>query len=229
MMPQRRRERPARRVRPLRRDARERRSAPIVGSIRVGYCLDMDTAQLDEALETLGAVLESRGERYDLVLIGGGALLLLGLIERPTRDLDIVSRVEGDRWVEGEPMPEGLAKAIVEVARALDLDDHWLNAGPTNLLRFGLPAGFADRVSVRRYQALTVRLAARVDQVAFKLYAAVDQGPRSKHFRDLQRLGPTEDELLSAARWCRTHDTSEPFRDMLVQALGSLGVESGDV
>lgn len=126
-------------------------------------------------------------------------------------------------------MPEGLARAVRDVARALDLDEHWLNAGPTDLLRFGLPAGFADRVSVRQYQALTVRLAARVDQVAFKLYAAVDQGPRSKHFSDLKRLAPSEEELVAAARWCRTHDTSEAFREMLLQALATLGVEGADV
>lgn len=189
----------------------------------------MDTARLHEALETLGAILESRGEAHDIIVIGGGALLLLGLIERPTQDLDIVSRVEGDRWVEGEPMPLGLAGAIVEVARALDLDDHWLNAGPTDLLRYGLPPGFGDRVVVQRYGGLVVRLAARVDQVAFKLYAAVDQGPRSKHFRDLRLLAPGREELETAARWCQTHDTSAPFRDMLLQALATLGIENPDV
>lgn len=189
----------------------------------------METADLHEALETLGAILASRGQDYDIVLIGGGALLLLGLIDRPTRDLDIVSRIEGERWVEGEPMPGPLAQAIADVASALDLRDHWLNAGPTSLLRFGLPGGFADRVVTQRYGALTVRLAGRVDQVAFKLYAAVDQGPRSKHFKDLRLLSPTRDELLGAARWCQTHDTSEPFRDMLLQALAALGIEDPDV
>jgi len=162
-------------------------------------------------------------------LIGGGALLLLSLIDRPTRDLDIVARVEGERWLEGEPMPEGLATAIREAAGALDLDEHWLNAGPTELMRFGLPAGFAARVIVRRYGALTVRLAARTDQVAFKLYASVDQGPRGKHFRDLQRLDPTPEELVAGARWCRTHDTSSAFAEMLLQALAALGVEGADV
>ena len=190
---------------------------------------NMETADLREALETLGAVLSARGQPYDIVLIGGGALLLLGLIDRPTRDLDIVSRIDGDRWVEGEPMPSPLAQAIADVASALDLDGHWLNAGPTSLLLFGLPLGFADRVVIQRYGALTVRLAGRVDQVAFKLYAAVDQGPRSKHFKDLRLLSPTRDELLGAARWCQTHDTSGPFRDMLLQALAALGIEDPHV
>ncbi len=189
----------------------------------------MEITHLREALETLGAILADRGQHYDIVVIGGGALLLLGLIDRPTKDLDIVSRIEGGRWREGEPMPGPLLQAIADVASALDLDGHWLNAGPTSLLRFGLPTGFADRVVTQTYGSLTVRIAGRTDQVAFKLYAAVDQGPRSKHFKDLKRLAPTREELLVAARWCQTHDTSPPFRDMLLQALATLGIENPDV
>jgi hypothetical protein len=109
------------------------------------------------------------------------------------------------------------------------LPDDWLNPGPTDLLDLGLPKGFADRTEVRRYGALTVRFAAREDQIAFKLYAAVDQGPDSKHFDDLRKLSPTPDELLAAARWTRTHDPSEGFRSMLHQALRALGVEPSDV
>ncbi len=126
-------------------------SETVAVSIRADYCLDMETADLHDALETLGAILASRGHHYDVVLIGGGALLPLGLIDRPTRDLDIVSRIEGERWAEGEPMPGPLAQAIADVASALDLDGRWLNAGPTSLLRFGLPGGFADRVVTQTY------------------------------------------------------------------------------
>ena len=37
---------------------------------------------LEEALETLGELLGERGCSYDVVAIGGGSLLLLGLITR---------------------------------------------------------------------------------------------------------------------------------------------------
>ena len=100
----------------------------------------------------------------------------------------------------------------------------WLNAGPTDLLDFGLPPGFADRVETRRYDALTLRLASRLDQICQKLYAAVDQGPRSKHFEDVVRLAPSDDELLFAARWSITRDPSEGFRADLVRALALFGV-----
>ena len=38
----------------------------------------------------LGELLRDRGLRYELLAIGGGALQLLGLITRPTRDIDVI-------------------------------------------------------------------------------------------------------------------------------------------
>ena len=184
---------------------------------------------LEDALRVLGEVLEDRGLQLDLVLIGGGALLLSRAMDRPTMDLDVVARVEEGRLVRAEPFPEALRKAVEDVAGALALSTDWLNPGPAALVDLGLPEGFLDRTSVRTCGALTIRLAARVDQIAFKLYAAVDQGPQSKHFADLRTLAPTADELLGSARWCRTHDPSEGFLTMLLQTLAALGVEVDDV
>jgi len=56
--------------------------------------MDIDGWRLDEALRTLGEVLEARGLTYEIVAIGGSALMLLGLIGRPTRDLDAPALVE---------------------------------------------------------------------------------------------------------------------------------------
>jgi hypothetical protein len=113
----------------------------------------------------------------------------------------------------------------VSVGRTLGLSDDWLNPGPAELLRFGLPEGFEGRVERRRYGSLTVHVAGRLDQICFKLYAAVDQGPGSKHSADLRRLKPTREDLLTAARWSRTHDPSDGYRDELVATLIMLGVE----
>jgi len=65
-------------------------------------------------------------------------------------------------------------------------------------------------------------------RVCFKLYAAVDQGPRSRHLQDLRELGPDRDELLAAARWSVTHDHSPGYRSLLVETLRQLGVEGAD-
>ncbi|HEX4418073.1 MAG TPA: hypothetical protein VH165_09250 [Kofleriaceae bacterium] len=82
--------------------------------------------------------------------------------------------------------------------------------------------------SLLLYGGLAVRLASRYDQVCFKLYAAADNSPRSKHFADLKELAPSADELRRAARWTITHDPSEGFHMMLSQVLAALGVEWND-
>ena len=169
-------------------------------------------------------MLEARQLTYDMVAVGGSSLMLLGLLERPTRDLDVVALVESGRYVKANPLPPPLAEAAVDVGETLGIGGAWLNAGPADLLDFGLPSGFADRVVTRRYAALTLRLASRTDQICLKLYAAVDQGARSKHFEDVVRLAPSDGELLFAARWSITHDPSEGLRAELVRALALLGV-----
>lgn len=55
----------------------------------------MERETLARALETLGAVLEDRGVRHEVYVIGGGSLLLTGLIERPTEDIDVVALARG--------------------------------------------------------------------------------------------------------------------------------------
>jgi hypothetical protein len=183
---------------------------------------------LEEALRTLGAVLQQRGTAYSILVIGGGCLLLLRLIDRPTGDLDVVALAEKGVYRKIETLPAPLATAAAQVARALELADTWLNTGPASLMDLGLPAGWEDRISVRTYGALEVHISSRFDLICFKLYAAVDRGPNDKHYSDLQELEPTANELTQAARWTITHDPSEGFRSELLGCLASLGVEVSD-
>lgn len=135
--------------------------------------------------------------------------------------------VESGCYRKAAPLPSQLVEAVLDVGESLGIGGGWLNAGPTDLLDLGLPPGFAERVESRHYGGLTLRLAARADQICLKLYASVDQGPRSKHFQDLQGLDPSAPELLAAARWTITHDPSEGFRGELLRALELLGVPNG--
>jgi len=183
----------------------------------------------DELLSALGEQLAAVGERFELVVIGGSALAALGLVRRATRDIDIVALRSEGALVPAEPLPVVLAGARDRVARDFGLDAGWLNPGPTELLRFGLPEGFESRLERRPYGlALTVHLAGRLDHVHFKLYAMVDQGA-GRHEADLRALHPSPEELLAAARWARTHDPSEAFRQVLLAALDHLGVHDADL
>jgi hypothetical protein len=171
----------------------------------------------------------TRNMHYELVLVGGGNLILRELIARPTtRDLDVL----GERTPVGvapmRPVPEPLRNAVIDVGRAFGLADDWLNTGPDSLLDLGLPNGFVERLERRDFGGLVAWLAGWFDMVSFKLYAAVDQGPRSRHFQDLRELGPGRDDLLEAARWAVGHDPSPGFRSLLIETLRALEVEDAD-
>ena len=182
--------------------------------------------QLDTALRALGELLEARALHYEVVLIGGGNLILRGLVTRPTtKDLDLLGEWTADGIKPMRPMPKPLRIAVVDVARTYGLASDWLNLGPESLLDLGLPDGFLGRLERRDFGGIVAWLADRVDMVCFKLYAAVDQGPRSRHLQDLRELRPDRDELLAAARWSVTHDPSPGYRLLLVDTLRHLGME----
>jgi hypothetical protein len=183
---------------------------------------------LEEALRSLGAVLQQRRTPYGLLVVGGSGLLLLRLIDRPTGDLDVVALSENGSYAKVEVLPQPLVEAAIQVARALDLSEDWLNAGPASLMDFGLPEGWEGRIEVRQYGGSEVHIPSRFDQSCFKLYAAVDRGPNDKHSRDLQLLEPSPEELRGAARWTITHDPSDGFRKELLGCLSDLGVEMND-
>lgn len=103
----------------------------------------------------------------------------------------------------------------------------WLNNGPSSgdggLFRLGLPGGLAERLTWKGYgDHLAVGFISRFDQIHFKLYAAVDQSG-GYHATDLHALAPTDEELLAAAAWSRSHDPSPGYRQGLKAFLEEFG------
>jgi hypothetical protein len=174
----------------------------------------------------LAASLEARRiPAVELVVVGGAAFNLLGIVIRPTRDVDVLALCEGQGpdgvpvLVKHAPLPEPIVSAALLVAEALGLDSNWLNAGPADLLDWGMREGFERRLTARRYGThLVVHTHSREDLICLKVYAAADTGV-GRHTEDLQALQPTCDELLARARWARTQDPSEGFRTMLAGLL----------
>jgi hypothetical protein len=163
-----------------------------------------------------------------LIVIGGSALQALELIDRATRDVDVVALKQGNDLSSADPLPEPLVSAAGRVARDFGLPVGWLNSGPADLFRLGLPEGFAQRLVTRVIgPSLTVHFAGRYDQIHFKLFAMVDQGS-GRHEADLRALEPSVDELIEAARWTMTHDPSPGFKGELLAVLRYLGVTDAD-
>ncbi len=173
--------------------------------------------QIANALKLLdGRLMLNESSRFTLIVCGGAALNATNLIQRTTKDVDIVALMDSQmRLVDPAPLPNELLIAANEVADTLHLPEDWLNNGPSSgdggLFRLGLPGGFSDRL-IRGFEGrmLTVYFISRLDQIHFKLYAAIDQHG-SYHAADLKELSPTDDELLLAVNWTVTHDPSEGF------------------
>jgi hypothetical protein len=188
---------------------------------------DLDRSSLTAALRALGDVLAARGFAYELVAVGGAALLLRGAISRPTKEGDIV----GERLPDGsiarlDHLPSELVGAMIDVARAYGLADDWLNLGPSSLLDGPLPEGFEARLSPVEFGGLRLWIAGREDLVALKLWAAADRWPApGRHLADLEALAPTHDELRAAAAWTRLRDPSPGYRQLLEALLGRLGAD----
>lgn len=185
-----------------------------------------DRADAERALGAIGQILQAEGASAAIVVIGGAALQLQGLVDRATRDVDIVALgdppdAEWPRIIDpGADLPEPLQRARDLVADDLKLDPHWLNLGPALQWREGMPPGFEGRVHWQRYHALAVGVADRKDLIAFKLFAAADAiGPASVHYHDLLALDPTEREIDWAAAWVETQDVSPDFHAVVKEVV----------
>lgn len=187
--------------------------------------------RINEALRLLdGRLKMNQSSSFSLVVCGGTALNAMHLIQRTTKDVDIVALMgPNNQLVDPAPLPKELLVAAKEVADTLNLPQDWLNNGPSSgdggLFRLGLPDGFKKRL-VKNYQGekLTIYFASRLDQIHFKLYAAIDQ-LGSYHASDLKELSPSDEELLAAIGWTVTHDPSEGFQTAIKLFLREFGYE----
>ena len=188
-----------------------------------------DQKDVETILSALGEQLEEiASEPLELLVCGGSALNVLGLVQRATKDVDVLAYVNRNTagevsFISADPLNKNLITASKKVARDFNLTENWLNAGPASATDLGLPNGILKRVKTIQYgQKLTIHFMGRYDQIHFKLYAAVDQGA-GKHFDDLLALNPTPDELEQAARWSMTHDVPKGYRQVLKGLLNHMG------
>lgn len=189
----------------------------------------LQPGQADVALTALAEQLAAaKVAPLGLVVCGGTAMNALGYVSRATKDVDVVALLthaesEEASFLMAKPLPPEVLAARDAVAEDLGLDGDWLNDGPADLLRWGLPAGCEQRLQPKRYgQTLTVHFLGRLDLICLKLYAYADS-QALRHRSDLLALEATSEELELALEWVLTHDDSEAFQFLLKGALKALG------
>ena len=183
----------------------------------------IDVSKLNEALQLLNEqLILIDAPATEIVVCGGSALIATGLVPRTTQDVDIVALMKAEVLVDSEPLPDYLLNAADNVGTILSLSADWLNNGPASQFQMGLPPGFQERLTtVVVGKKLTVHYIGRYDQIFFKTFASADRG--GYHVSDLKALNPSDEELIAAAKWCMTQDTSEAFRMILKDMFKQLG------
>jgi hypothetical protein len=184
---------------------------------------DLSGEMLRELLDAVGAHLDEMGATASIVVVGGATLAATGMIDRTTKDVDVVARAireEGKRTlIPPDPLPPGLLEAIRRVARDYSLDETWMNTVIGAQWTRGLPKWLPEEIDWEDFGGLEVGFAGRRSLIALKLFAAVDKGQESAHYQDLLTLAPTPEELEQAASWVREQDAGESFPDLLSQVL----------
>ncbi len=165
------------------------------------------------------AFLATRGLRLEAVVIGGAALNLLGVVNRETRDCDVLA----------PPLSEEIRAAARDFARERRsagevLRDDWLNNGPEMLAR-QLPPGWVQRAEpLYSGRALVLRSLARPDLLKTKLFAFCD---RRTDLGDCLALAPAPAELADALPWVEAQDANEQWPEYVRQLFDELGRRLG--
>jgi hypothetical protein len=172
-----------------------------------------------EIIPRFDAYLEERGLALEAIATGGSALALLGIIQRETRDCDLIE-------------PE-LSSAIREASRAFAaelreqggiLRDDWLNNGPASLGPL-LPEGWKTRLQIiHQGKALQLWSLGRPELLLAKLRALCDRG---LDLGDCLALAPSAAELRQAAAWIATQDLNPEWPAHVEATLSDLARRLG--
>jgi hypothetical protein len=175
------------------------------------------------ALAALGHKLDERGTApVSLLMCGGAALNISGLLTRLTADVDVLGAMHANGKL-GE-MPDWIYPLAAEVAEELGLERHWLNDAAASVTSMGLPSGILLRATRHDFgKRLQVAIISRLDLIALKCFAALNPGVGEKHLGDLVDLHPLSEEMSFACGWLLNRPTSPEFRAAVRQLCDVLG------
>jgi len=144
--------------------------------------------------------LSNRKKKFNAIVIGAGALSLLGIISRETKDVDVID----------PEIPNDIKLLAQEFAKQAsdNLIQDWINNGPSSM-RDKLPEGWQKRLqTIFSGKALTLLTLSRTDLLATKLQGLGDRGERGPDWNDIKAMKPTTAEMLEALEWAEQQDAN---------------------
>ena len=172
---------------------------------------------MKDVIERFDRYLAERQIRFHSIVIGGGALIIMGVISRRTRDIDCLDPI----------IPESIKQAALDFREAnpsLQLWEKWLNNGPISLA-VDLPEGWRDRLMpLFEGEAISLQTLGRLDFLVTKLFALCD---RQQDYDDCIALAPTAQELDQCLAWLYDRDGNPYWPDNVRLSLKNLAKALG--
>jgi hypothetical protein len=166
-------------------------------------------------IEQFDLYLDERGLVFEATIIGGAALIVLGIINRATKDLDCLD----------PSIPDEIKQAAKDFSKPAGLDPDWLNNGQ-EALKDDLPGAWRDRLQPLYIgSALKLYTLGRIDLLRSKLFAYCD---RQQDFNDCIALNPSIEELDEIIPWLKERDSNPLWPDHVDTSLEFLMKELGN-
>jgi len=172
---------------------------------------------MKDVLKAFDEHLAVEGLAFEVVIIGGAALIVMDVVDRQTKDVDCLDPV----------IDAQVKQASIEFARKhpkFRLQENWLNNGPASLKR-ELPADWPTRIqSIYVGRALKLSTLGRIDLLRSKLYAYCD---RQTDLDDCIALKPSLAELRQCHPWVTDRDANPLWPDHVLKSFEFLAERSG--
>ena len=157
--------------------------------------------------------LHIKGIKFKAVVIGSGALTIMGFLQRQTVDIDVLD----------PKIPDKILKLAEEFRTQKEkegvyLIKNWINNGPDKLL-LNLPKRWLSRTEpFFNGKALTFVTLGRPDLLKDKLWGFCDLRDQDKSV--ILALKPSYKELLETSKWVKEQE-AHPCQTMLILKLKS--------
>lgn len=172
---------------------------------------------MKDIIVSFDSYLAERNLRFEAVVIGGAALIAMGVTSRLTKDIDCLDPV----------IPAAIKQAAQDFRTdnpSLRLWENWLNNGPISLVD-DIPELWRKRViTIFEGKAIVLRTLGRLDLLMTKLFALCD---RQQDIDDCVALAPTAQELDQCLGWLYERDGNPYWPENVRLSLKKLATEIG--
>jgi hypothetical protein len=168
-----------------------------------------------EIMKEFDEFLSIKKEEFKAVLIGSGAMNILGLLQTRTVDLDIL-----DPKIPPHILQRAVEFRKLKLSQGVELQEKWINNGPSSLLNH-LPKDWSSRLQpLYSGKAITFVTLGRQELLMDKLWGYCDFRTADKLV--IVNLRPTGKELKTASDWVKKQEANPGWPKHVDQCVADI-------